>query len=358
MIWKFDDLKINWKLVIGYWSFGYGLPSSVFGLLFLLFISCKPKHPDVSNIEVNLQIERFEKDLFSISSGDTNAVKALEEKYGEFFQYYFHDLKTLWEKDSTANWLDSVAAYTHQSSLRAMFDSTMLQYDNLSSFENDLTASLKYFQYYFPEENIPELITLINSPPPGYSAFPFDEETVCVSLDQYLGANFSYYKFEGVPQYLVRKFSKEYMVADVMNVILRMKLEPDSAVSNLLDAMVRNGKFMYLKKQCMPDAPDSIITGFAEKDLEWMKKNESQVWKYYIAHDLLYATDPLEFMKYVYKSPNTTGMPPEAPGNTGSWVGWRIVSSYMKKNPATTPAELMEIGSAQEILSKSGYKPL
>ena len=50
-------------------------------------------------------------------------------------------------------------------------------------------------------------------------------------------------------------------------------------------------------------------------------------------------------------------MPQESPGRIGNWVGWKIVKKYMNKHSNVSLHELMSEKNAQQILSKSGYKP-
>ena len=50
-------------------------------------------------------------------------------------------------------------------------------------------------------------------------------------------------------------------------------------------------------------------------------------------------------------------MPPESPGNTGSWLGWKIVQKFMQENPTYTLKSLMQETDAQKILTLSKYKP-
>jgi len=121
--------------------------------------------------------------------------------------------------------------------------------------------------------------------------------------------------------------------------------------------MIYNGKLTYLKSRFMPGAPDSLITNFRGKDLKWCVDNEKEIWKFFIDKNLLYSQDPLEYLKYVNDGPNTSGMPTDAPGNVGTWVGWRIVSKYMKQHKEISPAQLMQEADAQKILTDSKYKP-
>lgn len=60
-----------------------------FGLVLLLFVaSCKSHRPDVSNIRVDLKVERFEQELFAVDSSIRDqAIQQMTGKYGEFFDW-------------------------------------------------------------------------------------------------------------------------------------------------------------------------------------------------------------------------------------------------------------------------------
>lgn len=330
-------------------------------VLFLLFIFIASCHsssaPDISNIEVDLKVNRFEKDLFSISNSDYHAqIDSLQKKYPVLFPFYFREIGG-WNiaEDTGAAWKDSVMEYVQSAYSQALYDSTMMRFSDLTAFEKGLEESFRYYRYYFPEATLPEVATLINAPP----AFTAGNDLLCISLDKYLGASSAFYKYEAepIPYYLLRRFSPEYMVSNCMQVLATGNFEFDPTGKKLLDAMVYNGKVFYLKRQVLPNAPDSIITGFAADDLEWCSNNEPEIWKFFIEHKLLYSPDPLEFSRYVTEGPSTSGMPTEAPGNIGSWVGWKIVAAYMKRNPSLTLQQLMNEDNAQKILTESKYKP-
>jgi uncharacterized protein YjaZ len=46
----------------------------------------------------------------------------------------------------------------------------------------------------------------------------------------------------------------------------------------------------------------------------------------------------------------------QAPGNVGSFVGYRIVEQYMKQTGVTT-AELLQNRDIREIITRAKYKP-
>src|SRR6185295_7999245 len=147
--------------------------------------------------------------------------------------------------------------------------------------------SIRYFKFYFREITIPKVITLINGP--GHGAFTYGDSTLCIALDDYMGQNFSYYKFQNIPDYLIWRFRKEFIVPNCMQVMITHEFPYDPTGKKLLDAMICNGKMLYLKSRVMPSAPDSLVTGFSERDLKWCKDNEAEIWKFFIEKNLLYS---------------------------------------------------------------------
>ena len=81
------------------------------------------------------------------------------------------------------------------------------------------------------------------------------------------------------------------------------------------------------------------------------------MWAYFLDENLLYSTEWQKVRKYVDYSPSSPGMPPEAPGRTANWIGWKIIESFMKRNPEVSMQELVGMMDAQELLDRSKYKP-
>ena len=148
------------------------------------------------------------------------------------------------------------------------------------------------------------------------------------------------------------------MVANTINVLASAMYPFDVNSHNLLESMIAKGKNFYFMKLMMPDVADSIILGYPEKTIKWLNENESEIWKFFVKNKLLYETDPLVFAKFVNDGPNTSGMPAEAPGNIGSWLGYKIVMKYLDKYPDINLQAFMQNMTAQQILTDSKYKPL
>ncbi|MCS6990559.1 MAG: hypothetical protein NZL95_01700 [Chitinophagales bacterium] len=323
-------------------------------LLIGVISSCRrDRPPRVDHIQVHLPLFRFEQDLFSLANNpDRQEVHQLAKKYSDFFWFYFEEFGL---NDTTAGWPDSILHYVSDTLLRSLYDSVQRQFPDLKATQQQLHRMMQYFRFYFPTTPVPAIVTLINGP--GRSAFTYGDTLLCISLDDYLGPHSRFYRHRDIPRYLLRRFRPEYMLSHCSHVWIT-QLYPFSPFGRrLLDAMIYNGKVLYVKSRVLPHLPDSIITEFRQADLEWCRRNEPLIWKFFLDHDLLYEHDLLEYLKFVTDGPNTSGMPPEAPGNIGTWVGWRIVSAYMKKNPNVTLSQLMEEQDAQKILDGAAYKP-
>jgi hypothetical protein len=125
----------------------------------------------------------------------------------------------------------------------------------------------------------------------------------------------------------------------------------------LIDRMINAGKTMYYLDKVLPETPDSIKIGYSTIQTMWCYYNEFKIWEYFIKNNLLYSTDMMEVSHFIGDSPVTPGMPPDAPGNIGTWVGWQIVKEYMNRNPNVTMKQLLEETDGQKILELSKYKP-
>jgi len=120
--------------------------------------------------------------------------------------------------------------------------------------------------------------------------------------------------------------------------------------------MIESGKRMYLLDQLMPGTPDSIKTGYTQKQLDGCYESEKNIWSFFVQNDLLFKTDPNLNRDYINDGPNTPALGEASPGNIGQFVGWQIVKKWMDKNITVTLDALMN-KNAKEIFDEAKYKP-
>lgn len=336
------------------------ISSALVTALLMAGIGCKSKTgtPDVSGINVSVKLSRFDLDFFSLDTSRLpEGVQRLREKYPAFLQCFSgHMLAPPAPADSTERLLRSIRKALGYHGLSAAYDSTQLLYADLDWFEEELTLALKHFRYYYPDSALPQVVTFVSEY--QYGVVTCTDSTFGIGLDMFLGRDFSFYAAPeiGIPYYRAVKMERDYILPSLFRAIAQNMIGVIAPENTLLAQMIHNGKIAAFIDAMMPDKPDHLKIDFTEEQETWCDDNEEQIWIYFNSEDLLFKQSRLEYAKYIADAPNTPGMPAEAPGNVGSWVGWQIVKAYMKRTGASI-REVMAESNYQKIFEKSRYKP-
>lgn len=120
--------------------------------------------------------------------------------------------------------------------------------------------------------------------------------------------------------------------------------------------MVEKGKEQYFLEKVLPDLADSIKFGYTSEQMQWAAANEAFIYNFFLQNNLLYEKNQQKIMRYVMEGPNTPGFPENSPGNLGTFIGWKIVQSYVK-NARQPLKEVLQTTDAQRILNLANYKP-
>jgi hypothetical protein len=327
--------------------------------MIVLLFSCSQQNdkPDVSRIKVDVQIEAFEKDFFSI---DTNQIPASLQKihaaHPSFFPTFMMNVLETDLKDSSTGF-QMVKSFLYYHSF--LFDSIRKKYPDYKWLKRDLDDNLRYVKHYFPQYAIPKIVTFIG--PLNAPGIVVLEKGIGVGLHQFAGKDASIYKAQEIigmyPLYISRRFDKEYMVPGVMRGVIS-SIYPDSSMGRpLIEQMIEKGKEWYLLDHFLPDAHDSLITGFTGAQVAWCEKNEGHIWNTVASNEDIYTIDPTTVQNYIGPGPFTQGMPQEySPGNIGQWIGWRILQKFSSRNPEMTLQQVIST-SASRIYNEAKYKP-
>lgn len=313
------------------------------------------KNADPSGIEFNLKINRLDNILFRLSAENMAAqYPAIDSIYKGFLSFYVRELLGLGDyKKQPDSVIVRLNRYLNDPYVKEVRDSCEKLFSNLSKHEHDLKQALRYYKLHFPEKRIPEIVTFISNF--SYSAITYDTIFLGIGLDMYLGEDFKYYP-SLYPKYLYEKFSPEYLTANCMKALASQAFTIEPHDSRMLSRMISNGLVLYFTDLVMPGEDDYKKIGYNPEDIHWCFVNEPEIWKFFIDHDLLYTTDAEKQKLYVAPGPSSSGMPKDAPGNIGTWVGWQIVRAYARKHPDISFEQLIAL-DPQEILTRSGYKP-
>jgi len=333
-----------------------------FFLIALLFTACgRSKKVDVSNIDVNIKIERFDRDFDAMRTIPMSTqVPMLENKYGVFYK----DFINLILQEENVN-IDDTAYYkTVRDVLNArpyndLKHDVEATYPNLDKQNDELSDAFRHIKYYFPNQSIPKVYAYFS----GFQAqTSVGSGYVGIGLDLFLGADSRFYPSltEVFPRYLSHFFTPENIAPRVMEGFAREDMYPERDNNqSLLSKMIYNGKIMYFMDDMLPDVPDSIKIQYTKKQMDWAKANEANTWGYFMDQNLLYETDYNKIKQFIDVAPFTQGLGEtnESAPRLGIFVGWQIVKKYMDKHPEVTLAQLMANDDAEKILNDSKYRP-
>jgi len=320
----------------------------LFFLFLILSVSCGESEsiPDVKILDTPIKIIRFDQLIFTQSSRDLASV------HPNYFDCYYNYILGFADIGDTI--IDYYQQFVQDTNIIHLHDSVELLYSDMSVVESEFTQAFSFYQYYFPSFTIPRVYSCISEF--GPAAATCDSATVSISLDMYLGENYPYYDDFEFPEYMQAKFRKEYIVPNAVKALVK-NIQADSIGRRLIDYMVAEGKILYIAHKILPYTADSLLLGQTGDDIKWLQENEKPIWGFFIENKLLFNTNYLELRKYITDGPTTAGMPKESPGNVGSWVGYRIISQFMKRNPEVSITQLIAITDGQKILSASKYRP-
>lgn len=331
----------------------------LFYLIFLTAVlwSCKPNplKVDISNIKKNIEVVRFDNELFSINANDTiNSLIAISSKYPEFFDLFTYKVIQI-GGIGDEHFMDAMKLFLTDTMILNVKKLVDAKFSDFEKTEKQLNKAFKYFQYYFPQKKVPTIFAYIS----GFNqSIVTAENIIGVSLDRYLGRDCEYYqKLNSTPQYRILNMHKEKIVSDVVYAWGITEFENTSKATTLLDNMIHQGKLMYFVDAMLPEMHDSLKIGYTGLQIDWCKRNEAQMWSQLIENKMLYSNKRMDIIRYTNNSPTTSGFPLESPGRTGVWIGWQIVREYMKKFPETTLPDLMQKNNYQQILNDSKYFP-
>jgi hypothetical protein len=334
---------------------------SIAAILFSTFLfSCNnhEKIPDVSNIEISLSTDRFEKKLFDTTVNDLfTYILKLQSNTPSFTAIYLGTILNVdpaWPPDTTAAYVNGfIKAY------RPIYDSSEKIFRDFTPYENEIKKGLQFVKYFFPGYKVPGKIVTYIGPADGYGDILSDDALI-IGLQHHLGKNFHLYKSalvqETYPEYVSNRFEPGYIVVNCMHNIVNDLYPEKEDDKPLVNQMVEKGKRLFLLSRFLPRAEEYKLIGFTEKQLADAYLQEAVIWNLFVKNSYLQITDKNIIKNYIGESPKTPELRSGAPGNIGSFAGWQIVKKYMQKNTATTLQQLMNMDSEQ-IFQEAKYKP-
>jgi hypothetical protein len=329
------------------------------GLLLVLLIigtlACKknPLHVNVSGKEITIPITRFEQMLFS---ADPSSIEKLipqwKKEFGTFLSHYSYITK-LGNIDDP-DFPERLSAFASDYYNYQIYNRTRQIFPDLNSLNSDLNGAFSHYHYYFPDKSIPKIITYIS----GFNQSAITDDTLlAIGLDKYLGKDEMLYKQLGIYNYLLGNMHPKKIVSDCMNFWGETEFPFNDSVNNLIVNMIYRGRLLYFTSAMLPEQPDSLKWGFSQNDLDYFASAEKAMWAYLVENKLLFNSDKFTIDKFILEGPFTKDFGRGSPARASVWIGYRIIQSYLHRNPNLSLVQLMEEKDYLKVLNQSGYNP-
>ena len=309
---------------------------------------------DISGIDLNVELERFDRDLFEMDQDTLDAsIGALYNRYGDFFDVFNVHVISIGQA-SSRRYSSYLSMFINDPTNREVYEYTRGIFSSTSEIEEGLSDGFRHYLYHYPDSLSPRVIGYVSRFNQGLFTVG---QFVGVGLDQYLGSDCDYYVQMGTPNYLVRKKVPARIPVDVMLAWATQLYPYNDSLDNVLARMIYHGQLTWFVGAMYPELEEQMIMGFTADQMKWCRNNEEQMWTHLVEEKLLFSTDPMNIRKLVEDAPYTRFYTPESPGRAAVWQGWQIVKAYAERNPKLSVHQVMSQRNYQELLRLSRYDP-
>lgn len=301
-------------------------------------VSCTSKlEKEIQAIPMEFEFRRFDKDFANATPEDLSKIK---DEYPIFFNPNVED--EFWIKKMT----DTLQIELEEEVIKA--------FPNDQELYEPVKSVFQHVKYYFPRFEPPTVYSSTTDVAYETKVILSGKDLV-IGLDSYLGED--HYFYEGVQKYFVQNMIKERMPIDVALELATHTVAPIQD-RTFLSQIIYHGKLLYMTNLWVPKAKESLIMGFTSDQWEWAEENEEDVWRYFIERELLYSTDSSLKQRFIEDGPFSKfylEIDNESPARMGAYMGWQIVTSYMRHNNASL--DELAVLDADLIFKNSKYKP-
>ena len=322
-------------------------------LVGMLFASCGiSTGKDAEQKKEEISVLRYDKLLSEyVRSNSFSALQKLTMDYRLPTKVLIEDVLAIGTvKDDTIS--QRLQKFYSDSTLVRLVRDVEVKYPNLDNVEKELTKGFRKLQKEVPDTKVPFIYSQISA---------FNESIILVdtllgiSLDKYMGEDYPLYK-RFYYDYQCRSMRPDRIAPDCFAFYLLSRYGMDYHEGTcLIDLMMHSGKINYVVQNLLGYDDIGTAMGYSEAENSWCEDNEKAIWNYICTNDHLHARDPMILRYYMKPAPAVEMLGEQAPALVGTWVGARIISSYMKKHKDMKLKDLLEMTDYHEMLDEAGY---
>lgn len=310
-------------------------------LLLGIFISCQNENEieqEIAEIPVEVEVVRFDQKFANATTENLSVLK--------------NDFPFLFPKEVPDSvWVERINDTLQQE----LNGEVAAAFPDFSSEKDEIRQLFQHLKYYFPKFSEPKIITL-TSRVDYRNRVVVTDSLLLISLDVYLGKEHEFYG--GIFDYIRADFEPELIISDMAGEYAKTMV-PYPEARSFLAQMVYYGKILYLKDLLIPFKSDAQKIRYSEEEFQWAKKNEEEIWRFFVEKELLYSTDPNLRNRFIDIAPFSKfylQLDSESPSQLGRFIGWQIVRQFAQREKEISLQQLLST-DAKTIFNGSNYKP-
>jgi hypothetical protein len=310
---------------------------------------------DISEVPLHVVVERLDHTVFH-ASPDSMAAMSLKAYavYGDFYRTYIEDILqgAPLEDPQLPLVLRRFTTDPDWASTQRAVDSVL---GTMEVQRVQFEEAFKRLKVLFPDSLTPRIVAFNSGY--NYGIFPTDS-VLGVGVEWFIGKEhpvIGYLATDAFPQYVKDRMQPEMLVPSAVKGWLLVHYTKEIRGADLLTNLVETGKVMALLDRLLPDVEPHLKFAFSTEQLAWCEANEYNIWKEIVSKDQLYSKKLEDIGRWMNDGPFTSALPRESPGHIGEWIGYRMVSAYLRDNPKVTFEQLLALEDPRAILKS--YKP-
>jgi len=322
----------------------------ILSFFFISLFSCSPNNCPPLNIKgypKNIQVNYLINDKEKLGSKN-DFLNYLENNKNVLYPFY--EIEDTFNLDFKINNIYSLVDNEY-------FDS--LYYDVKDEFGSKKNLFLKIdnsigiYNSTSKKQLNPQITVLISG---FYNDVVVDKENIVLGIEYFLSKE-NKYKPRDLPSYILERYTPEYMNSTILSTYFSQYNIIDETNKTMLNEMISFGKLYYVIEQMLMCEDQSKVLGYTKEQFDMIEENEAFIYSFFLQNELFFEEGQLIKQKYLSERPSTFEISQFVPGRIGRWMGWKIVTSFMKRHEYTLEDILLE-DDYKKIFYNSNYNPL
>ncbi|VFA41835.1 gliding motility lipoprotein GldB [Chryseobacterium indologenes] len=229
-----------------------------------------------------------------------------------------------------------------------------------AKLQTELQELFSHVKYYFPQFKSPKVYLFSSALQMVQDPIIYDRKGnfLFIDITGFMGDGNPHYK--GLELYFQKSMNPQNIVPKVSQLFAENIVTESPDHQKFIDQIILNGKVMVLQDAFLPDFPDYLKINYTQKQYDWAKANEANIWNYFVESNLIFGDDPRLGERFISPGPFSkfyTEIDNESSPQIGIFTGWQICKAYLKEKPETKLTDFLKM-DATSIFNQSGYKPV